>query len=76
MRFGLLEGFFNRTATNETTPVIDAMANIVNTLTAAGAIVVPINDAVYNATAISAQLDIQQNEYRELLTAYLKRPSL
>lgn len=76
MRFGLLEGFFNRTATNETTPVNDAMANIVNTLIAASATVVPINDAVYNATAISAQLDVQQNEYRELLTAYLECPSL
>jgi Asp-tRNA(Asn)/Glu-tRNA(Gln) amidotransferase A subunit family amidase len=77
MRFGLIEGFFNRTATNETTPVNDAMDNVVNTLTAAGATVVPIiNDAVYNATAISAQLDVQQNEYRERLTAYLQRPSL
>lgn len=76
MRFGLLEGFFNRTATNETTPVNEAMANVVNTLMAAGATVVPINDTVYNATAISAKLDVQQNEYRELLTAYLQRPSL
>jgi Asp-tRNA(Asn)/Glu-tRNA(Gln) amidotransferase A subunit family amidase len=78
MRFGLIEGFFffNRTATNETTPVNDAMDNVVKTLTAAGATVVPINDAVYNATAISAKLDVQQDEYREQLTAYLQRPSL
>jgi Asp-tRNA(Asn)/Glu-tRNA(Gln) amidotransferase A subunit family amidase len=76
MRFGLIEGFFNRTETNETTPVNDAMSHVVNALTAAGATVVPLNDAVYNATALSAKLDVQQNEYRELLTAYLQRPSL
>jgi Asp-tRNA(Asn)/Glu-tRNA(Gln) amidotransferase A subunit family amidase len=76
MRFGLIEGFFNRTATNETTPVNDAMTNVVNALTAAGATVVSINDAVYNATTISANFDVQQDEYREMLTAYLQRPSL
>jgi Asp-tRNA(Asn)/Glu-tRNA(Gln) amidotransferase A subunit family amidase len=76
MRFGLIEGFFNRTPTPETTPVNDAMARVVNTLTAAGASVIPITETVYNATAISANFDVQQNEYREMLTAYLQRPSL
>ena len=75
-RFGLIEGFFNRTATNETAPVNDAMANVVNALTAAGAIIVPVTDLIYNATAISVTLDVQQDEYRETLTAYLQRPSL
>ena len=76
MRFGLIEGFFNRTATSETTPVNEAMTAVVNALTAAGATVVPVDDMVYNATAISASFDVQQNEYREMLTAYLQRPSL
>ena len=76
MRFGLLEGFFNRTATNETTPVNDAMASLVSILTGAGANVVLINNTVYNATEISALYDVQQDEYREMLTAYLARPSL
>ena len=77
MRFGLIEGFFNRTATNETTPVNDAMSDVVAALTAAGATVVSINDkATYNATAISAMLDVQQDEYCQELTSYLRRPSL
>lgn len=76
MRFGVIEGFFNRTATNETTPVNNVMGNVVATLTATGATVIPINDLVYNATAISAMLDVQQNEYRQELTSYLQRPSL
>jgi hypothetical protein len=52
------------------------MTRVVNTLTAAGASVVPIAETVYNATTISANFDVQQNEYREMLTAYLQRPSL
>jgi Asp-tRNA(Asn)/Glu-tRNA(Gln) amidotransferase A subunit family amidase len=77
VRLGLLEGFFNRTATNETTPVNDVMENMVSKLTAAGAIVVPINESTYrNVSDISAKLDVQQFEYRELLTAYLERSSL
>lgn len=76
LRLGLIEGFFNRTATNETTPVNDAMDHVVSILTAAGATVVHIDDPVYNATAISANHDVQQYEYRQELTAYLQRPSL
>lgn len=76
MRFGLIEGFFNQEATNETTPVNDAMSSLVTVLTAAGATVVPVNDSVYNATAISAVLDVQQDEYRQELNTYLQRPSL
>jgi hypothetical protein len=52
------------------------MTRVVNTLTAVGALVVLITETVYNATAISANFDVQQNEYREMLTAYLQRPSL
>lgn len=76
VRLGLLEGFFNRTATNETTPVNDVMAQTVAKLRGAGATIVPITESIYNATAIAEQLDTQRYEYRELLTAYLQRPSL
>lgn len=76
MKFGLLEGFVNRTASNETTPVNDAMADTIAKLRGAGATIIPITDSLYNATALSAELDNQRYEYRELLSAYLQRPSL
>ncbi|TKA26446.1 hypothetical protein B0A50_05282 [Salinomyces thailandicus] len=75
IRFGLIEGFFNRTASPETTPVNEAMANITAKLWAAGATIVPITDSLYNATAI-AKLDTQRYEYREEMNTYLQRPSL
>ncbi|KAK6434941.1 hypothetical protein LTR95_008876 [Oleoguttula sp. CCFEE 5521] len=75
VRFGLLEGFFNRTASNETTPVNQAMANITAKLRRAGATIVPITDSLYNATAI-IKLDTQRYEYREEMNAYLQRSSL
>jgi Asp-tRNA(Asn)/Glu-tRNA(Gln) amidotransferase A subunit family amidase len=76
LRFGLLEGFLNRTSSNETTPVNDAMSKQVTKLHRVGATIVPINETLYNATAIVAALDVQRYEYRELLTEYLQRPSL
>ncbi|KAK5124811.1 hypothetical protein LTR85_001524 [Meristemomyces frigidus] len=75
LRLGLIEGFFNTTASSETTPVNDAMANITAKLRGAGATVVPITDSLYNATAI-ANLDTQRFEYREEMDHYLQRPSL
>lgn len=76
MRFGLLETFFNRTSGAETTPVNDAMSAMVTRLTAAGATVVPINDPIFNTTAFSANLDVQQYEYREEMDAYLAMSDL
>lgn len=76
LRLGLIEGFFNRTTTAETTPVNDAMDHVVSILTAAGATVIKIDDPIYNATAIQANHDVQQYEYQQELTAYLQRPSL
>ena len=77
IRIGVLEGFFNRTASNETTPVNDAMSALLTTLQSRGATIVPINDTTtYNATAISAQMDVQTSEYKELLTHYLQSPNL
>ena len=76
MRFGLIEGFFNHTASNETTPVVNALDAMVSALTVAGAIVIPINESVYNSTAISNAYDVQKFEYRQEMDTYLTRPSL
>jgi Asp-tRNA(Asn)/Glu-tRNA(Gln) amidotransferase A subunit family amidase len=75
MRFGVLEGFFNRTASSETNPVNNAMVNITTNLRGAGATIVPITENLYNATSI-ASLDTQRYEYRQEMNAYLQRPSL
>lgn len=61
---GLVEGFFNRTASDETTPVNSVLGDMVSSLQAAGVTVVSVNESVYNATAIAA-LDVQTSEYRE-----------
>lgn len=75
VRLGLLEGFFNRTESSETAPVNEAMEKMTQTLTAAGATIVRINETIYNATSI-AFLDVQQFEYRQEMDAYLERSSL
>jgi Asp-tRNA(Asn)/Glu-tRNA(Gln) amidotransferase A subunit family amidase len=74
LRIGVLEGFFNRTNSSETTPVNTAMADMISVLQKAGATTISINETVYNATAIGA-LDVQRSEYRELLDAYLASSS-
>ena len=76
MRFGLIESFFNRTESSETTPVNEAMANITAKLRSSGATIVPITESVYNATAISSELDVQRFEFRQEMNSYLERPSL
>jgi Asp-tRNA(Asn)/Glu-tRNA(Gln) amidotransferase A subunit family amidase len=76
MRLGLITGFFNFTANNETTPVNNLMQAMVSRLTEAGAIVVPITSNIYDATAISASLDVQSYEFRELMDGYLSSPSI
>ena len=76
MRFGLIEGFFNRTASNETTPVVNTLAAMVSALTAAGVTVIPINETVYNSSALSNTYDVQKFEYRQEMDTYLTRPSL
>lgn len=76
LRLGVLNSFFNRTASNENTPVNLAMDGMVAKLQSAGAMIVPINETIYNATAISNALDVQRFEYREEMDAYLSMPSL
>jgi len=76
LRMGVVRGFFNDTPSPETTPVNEAMARILSLLRGAGVTLVNVTEAVYNATAISAALDVQTSEYREGLTAYLSNPGL
>ncbi|KAK4194587.1 amidase signature domain-containing protein [Triangularia verruculosa] len=75
LRFGFLNGFLNHTASPETTPVNDVMAEMVSKLKEAGVTVVNITEAIYN-TATLAALDVQIYEFSELLDAYLTRPQL
>lgn len=75
LRFGLVEGFFNRVASNETTPVNDAMSSFVKVLEDAGATVVTITDTVYNTVNL-ALLDVQTNEFQDVMNAYLANPTL
>lgn len=76
MRIGVLNGFFNRSDSPEVTPVNDAMDAVMSRLQAEDVILIPINESIYNATAIQAALDVQRYEYRELMDGYLQRPTL
>ncbi|KAI0003599.1 amidase signature enzyme [Xylariaceae sp. FL0662B] len=75
LRIGLLDGFWNHTASNETTPVLDAMASTVDFLKSEGAEVINVTESVYNATAL-AKFDVQQWEYKEAVNGYLSSPSV
>jgi Asp-tRNA(Asn)/Glu-tRNA(Gln) amidotransferase A subunit family amidase len=77
LKLGVLNGFFNRSSnTTEVAPVNAAMDALITKLEAAGVTFIPIDESIYNATAIGAELDVQRFEYRELMDAYLSRPSL
>ena len=76
LRLGVVAGFFNRTDSAETTPVNQAIDSFVEKLRRLGASTVPINEQLYNATAISNDLDVQEFEYRQELSEYLERPVL
>lgn len=72
VRLGVLEGFFNRTDHGETAPVNEAMDGMVDILQAAGAEVIFINDTIYDAATIAAELDVQKFEFRESVDSYLQ----
>jgi Asp-tRNA(Asn)/Glu-tRNA(Gln) amidotransferase A subunit family amidase len=76
VRLGLVTTLFNRNATNETTPVNDAMDAYLSRLKAAGAMIIPITESIYSSSAILAKYDTQRYEYREFMDAYLSRSSL
>lgn len=71
LRLGLLNGFWNHTASPETTPVNTVMQSMLASLRAAGAVLVNVTDTRYDAPAIAGALDVQRYEYRELVDAYL-----
>lgn len=71
LRLGALDGFWNHTASGETTPVNDIMDDMIQFLRAEGAEIVNITEPIYNALEISATMDVQQFEYREMLDSYL-----
>lgn len=76
VRFGLVEGFFNRTHSNETTPVNEALDATISALTAGGAKIVPIKAPTFNSTDIIKKYDTQRFEYRQEMDQYLASPSL
>lgn len=75
-RLGLVTTFFNMTSSSETDPVNAAMDTMLTRLEAAGAIIIPISDPIYNSSAILSKLDTQRFEYRESMDAYLSQSSL
>ncbi|KAI4098013.1 MAG: hypothetical protein L6R37_006735 [Teloschistes peruensis] len=76
VRLGLVEGFFNQTKSNETSPVNDVMSAMVSSLRAVGATIVQIDSLMFNSTAILNEYDTQRFEYRQEMDHYLQRPSL
>ncbi|KAG9204220.1 hypothetical protein G6514_001293 [Epicoccum nigrum] len=76
LRIGVLNGFFDRSESAEVTPVNTAMDKLISRLEAENVSLIPIDEEIYNATAIQAALDVQRYEYRELMDEYLQRPSL
>ncbi|KXJ86316.1 amidase signature domain-containing protein [Microdochium bolleyi] len=76
LRIGALDGFWNHTKSDETTPVNEAMHDTLEFLRTQGVHVVNITDAVYDAVHIGATLDVQKYEYRELLDKYLSSTHL
>lgn len=76
LRFGVIEGFFNRAATEENTPVNEALDFLTSKLAAAGASIIPINSSIYNTSAISSLYDVQKFEFKQEMNTYLTRPSL
>ncbi|KAH8882686.1 amidase signature enzyme [Thozetella sp. PMI_491] len=75
VRLGILDGFLNRTGSDETTPVNVVMTSVVDKLTAGGAEIVNITESIYNATQLLT-LDTQVYEYRQELDSYLARGHL
>ncbi|KAL7622245.1 hypothetical protein AAE478_007749 [Parahypoxylon ruwenzoriense] len=75
LRIGLLDGFFNHTPSDETTPVIDTLASTVEFLKSQGAEIVNVTESIYDTSAL-AKLDVQQWEAEEAVNNYLSSPNL
>jgi Asp-tRNA(Asn)/Glu-tRNA(Gln) amidotransferase A subunit family amidase len=76
LRIGVLEGLRSKVESAETTPIDGAIQEVIKQFESAGAKVIAINDAVYDAANILATLDTQRFEYRENLDEYLARANL
>ena len=76
IRLGVIETFFNRTASNETAPVVAAINATLSSLTAAGVTLVSMSSSTFNSTAILGAYDTQRFEYRQEMNQYLARSSL
>lgn len=76
LRIGVLNGFHNFTDSAEVAPVNAAMKTIMSRLEAQSVTLIPVDETIYNATAIQTALDVQRYEFRELMDEYLQRPSL
>lgn len=76
LKLGVLNGFWNLTISDETTPVNEAMNETLEFLRGRGVELVDITNTIYNATHIGATLDVQKYEYRQLLDEYLGSTSL
>ncbi|KAI0849765.1 amidase signature enzyme [Daldinia vernicosa] len=75
LRIGLLDGFWNHTVSDETTPVIDALESTIDFLKSEGVEIINVTESIYNASSL-ADLDVQQYEFKESLNNYLSSPSL
>ena len=71
VRLGVLEGFFNRSLSPETTPVNLAVDNMISKLEAAGATIIRITDPVYHSPTILSTMDVQAYEFEESINTYL-----
>lgn len=74
VRIGVLQGFFNRAPSNETTPVNEVMDKEITILESAGAVIIPINETIYSATTLAAW-DVQRQEGRQVMNSYLDSSS-
>lgn len=75
LRFGVLDGFFNHTPSEETTPVNELMESMISSLKISGVEIVNITESVYNITAL-LEFDVQMYEFRQLLDEYLSKPKV
>ncbi|KAK0383700.1 hypothetical protein NLU13_9611 [Sarocladium strictum] len=76
MRIGVLSGAYNHTASSETSPVLEAMANMERLLRDEGVELSPIVSPMFNMADMASEVDVQSFEYREVLNEYLQREDL
>jgi len=73
LRLGLLETFVDSTGASETSPVNEAMNEILAHLRRLGSNIMPVNEGIYDVNDIFAKTDTQQYEFQEELNGYLSQ---